>query len=105
MTNRVVYPGTFDPITNGHKDLIERAAGRLAIMPGGDINARNVDRIVRETGANEIHFAALEAQPGPMRHRNPYVFMGGTLRPPEYDRTVTTENGILDVLRAIKTQG
>lgn len=24
--NRVVYPGTFDPITNGHKDLIERAA-------------------------------------------------------------------------------
>ena len=23
---RVVYPGSFDPITNGHKDLIERAA-------------------------------------------------------------------------------
>lgn len=25
-TNRVVYPGTFDPLTNGHLDLIERAA-------------------------------------------------------------------------------
>ncbi len=24
--NTVVYPGTFDPITNGHTDLIERAA-------------------------------------------------------------------------------
>lgn len=24
--SRVVYPGTFDPITNGHIDLIERAA-------------------------------------------------------------------------------
>lgn len=24
--NKVVYPGTFDPITNGHTDLIERAA-------------------------------------------------------------------------------
>jgi pantetheine-phosphate adenylyltransferase len=24
--NRVVYPGTFDPITSGHSDLIERAA-------------------------------------------------------------------------------
>lgn len=22
---KVVYPGTFDPITNGHKDLVERA--------------------------------------------------------------------------------
>ena len=24
--NRVAYPGTFDPITNGHIDLVERAA-------------------------------------------------------------------------------
>ncbi|OLO08056.1 pantetheine-phosphate adenylyltransferase [Salinicola sp. MH3R3-1] len=26
MHNIVVYPGTFDPITNGHRDLIHRAA-------------------------------------------------------------------------------
>lgn len=26
MQNLVIYPGTFDPITNGHTDLIERAA-------------------------------------------------------------------------------
>ncbi|SIR14575.1 Phosphopantetheine adenylyltransferase [Aeromonas sp. RU39B] len=26
MSQRVIYPGTFDPITNGHSDLIERAA-------------------------------------------------------------------------------
>lgn len=26
MTKVVIYPGTFDPITNGHLDLIERAA-------------------------------------------------------------------------------
>lgn len=25
--SRVLYPGTFDPITNGHVDLVERAAG------------------------------------------------------------------------------
>lgn len=24
--NRVIYPGTFDPITNGHLDIIKRAA-------------------------------------------------------------------------------
>ncbi|WP_333706129.1 pantetheine-phosphate adenylyltransferase [Vibrio hepatarius] len=24
--NKVIYPGTFDPITNGHLDIIERAA-------------------------------------------------------------------------------
>jgi pantetheine-phosphate adenylyltransferase len=25
-TERVIYPGTFDPITNGHVDLVERAS-------------------------------------------------------------------------------
>jgi pantetheine-phosphate adenylyltransferase len=27
MTRHAVYPGTFDPITNGHTDLVRRAAG------------------------------------------------------------------------------
>jgi pantetheine-phosphate adenylyltransferase len=26
MANRVIYPGTFDPVTNGHIDIITRAA-------------------------------------------------------------------------------
>ena len=26
MTRRAIYPGTFDPITNGHVDIIERSA-------------------------------------------------------------------------------
>jgi pantetheine-phosphate adenylyltransferase len=26
MSNRAVYPGTFDPITHGHEDLIQRAS-------------------------------------------------------------------------------
>ena len=25
MTNKIIYPGTFDPITKGHVDIIERA--------------------------------------------------------------------------------
>lgn len=27
MKNRVVYPGTFDPLTRGHEDIVRRAAG------------------------------------------------------------------------------
>lgn len=27
MNREAIYPGTFDPITNGHKDLVRRAAG------------------------------------------------------------------------------
>ena len=34
LTHTVVYPGTFDPITNGHIDLVERAA-KLSSGRGG----------------------------------------------------------------------
>ncbi|HUP28813.1 MAG TPA: pantetheine-phosphate adenylyltransferase, partial [Usitatibacter sp.] len=32
MTIRAVYPGTFDPITNGHEDLIQRAAKLFEVV-------------------------------------------------------------------------
>jgi len=80
--------------------LIELAAGRIIVMPGGGITARNVARIVQETGASEIHFAALSESPSSMTYRNPHVFMGGELRPAEYARLVTTRAGITSILDA-----
>ncbi|WP_416306866.1 pantetheine-phosphate adenylyltransferase [Neptunicella sp. SCSIO 80796] len=35
MHTKAVYPGTFDPITNGHIDLIERAANMFAHITVG----------------------------------------------------------------------
>ena len=39
VTTIAVYPGTFDPITNGHLDILERALrlfdGRHAVLPEG----------------------------------------------------------------------
>ena len=71
-------------------ELVRRAGERIIVMPGGGITARNVERIVSAAQPREIHFAALETEPGAMRHRRPHVFMGGELRPPEYDRLVTS---------------
>jgi hypothetical protein len=36
-----------------------------------------------------------------MRFRNDRVFMGGTLRPPEYSRTVTDPEEVRKVIAAI----
>ena len=35
--------------------LIEQAAGRIIIMPGSGVKSINVQRIIKETGAQEIH--------------------------------------------------
>ena len=67
-------------------ELMKRAGDRIIVMPGGGITARNIERIVGAARPREIHFAALEPVESAMRFRRAHVFMGGELRPPEYDR-------------------
>jgi copper homeostasis protein len=81
-------------------ELVERAGERIIVMPGGGITPRNVARIVAVAKPKEIHFAALETTPGGMKFRREHVFMGGELRPPEYDRRVTSSHAIRAVMAA-----
>ena len=79
-------------------ELVRRAGDRIIIMPGGGITARNVERIVAEARPKEMHFAAMEPTTSGMRNRRDHVFMGGALRPPEYDRLVTSTASIRAVM-------
>ena len=79
-------------------ELIERAGDRIVIMPGGGITERNLDRILAAARPREIHFAALEPIASGMRFRRPHVFMGGELRPPEYDRLDTSAASVRAVI-------
>lgn len=81
-------------------ELQRRAAGRIVVLPGGGITARNVARVVEATGVGELHFASLELQEGRMQYRNTRVFMGGTLRPPEYGVEVTRPESVAAVIAA-----
>lgn len=81
-------------------ELVRRAGDRIIVMPGGGITDRNVGRIVAEARPRELHFAALEPLHGAMRFRRSHVFMGGELRPPEFDRLVTSP----DSIRAVMTK-
>jgi copper homeostasis protein len=79
--------------------LMDQARGRIGIMPGG-MTPKNVGRIVAALRPAEVHFAALTPQPSAMRVRRDGVFMGGELRPPEYDRPATSEALIRAVIAA-----
>jgi copper homeostasis protein len=82
-------------------ELFALAGDRIVVMPGGGITSRNVRRIVDALKPKEVHFAALQAVSSPMRFRRPHVFMGGELRPPEYDRLDTS----MDAVRAVMAEG
>ena len=82
--------------------LVKRAAGRIIVMPGGGITERTVGRIAPVCGATEFHFASLETQEGRMAYRNPRVFMGGALRPPEYAQDVTRPEAVAAVIAAAR---
>jgi copper homeostasis protein len=84
--------------------LVKRAAGRIIVMPGGGITERTVGRIAPVCSAMELHFASLERREGRMAHRNPRVFMGGTLRPPEYAQDVTRPESVAAVIAAARSR-
>lgn len=99
--NRVLTSGHEATVLEGLPliaELIRRAGERIVVMPGGGITARNIDRIVAVTKPREIHFAALEPAASDMQFRRQYVFMGGELRPPEYDRLITSAATIRSIM-------
>jgi copper homeostasis protein len=73
-------------------DLVERAAGRIVIMPGSGVNEDTVRKIVGETGVQEIHFSAAAAIDSDMEYRNERIAtMGNTPDEAFTRRTVDPE--------------
>ncbi|MDJ1506410.1 copper homeostasis protein CutC [Xanthocytophaga agilis] len=70
-------------------ELVQKAAGRIRIMPGSGINEKNVHKLVQYTGVKEVHFSAMRTVDSQMEYRQANVFMGGVMRPPEFLITVT----------------
>uniref|UniRef100_A0AAQ4RZV0 Copper homeostasis protein cutC homolog n=1 Tax=Gasterosteus aculeatus aculeatus TaxID=481459 RepID=A0AAQ4RZV0_GASAC len=66
------------------KQLIDQAKGRIAIMPGGGITERNLQRILEGTGAQEFHCSARSSRDSAMKFRNTCVTMGASFSAPEY---------------------
>lgn len=83
-------------------DLVRKAGDRIVIMPGGGINERNLGKIAGQSGARELHVAALAEVEGRMMFRNTRSFMGGELRPPEFSALVTDATRVRTFVRALQ---
>ena len=72
-------------------------------MPGGGITPRNLTKLVEYTGVKEVHFAAMKTVSSEMVFRNDRVYMGGTLRPPEYESQVADEKVIATMRTSLQS--
>ncbi|MBT5707323.1 MAG: copper homeostasis protein CutC [Verrucomicrobia bacterium] len=85
------------------RELQQRAKDRIIIMPGGGITPRNLTKLVEYTGVKEVHFAAMKTVSSEMVFRNDRVYMGGTLRPPEYESQVADEKVIATMRTSLQS--
>jgi copper homeostasis protein len=81
--------------------LVAQGAGRITIMPGGGINEANAARIVRETGAREIHVGGGGIRHSAMEFRREGVFMGKAYQPDEYKRVETDPERVRTIVARV----
>ncbi len=99
---RILTSGRRDAAADGLQLLarqVQQAGDRISIMPGGGIFEHDIRRVVVESGAHEVHFAAAVTRQSPMRFRNPDCTMGCGTIPGEYDLVVTDEQRVRDYIR------
>ncbi len=73
-------------------ELIKRANGRIAIMPGSGVNENTVEDILRKSKAKEIHFSATAFKDSEMKYKNPQIAGMGSEEGSEFKlRTVDPE--------------
>lgn len=84
------------------KQLVERAADRIIIMPGCGVRPANIRKIASETGAREFHFSGRKSVESDMKYRNPRVSMGGTVKIEEYERDITAPELVRAAYDALK---
>jgi len=82
--------------------LEKQAAGRIIVMPGGGITLRNVQKIVAATVVKEVHLSARSSIDSSMQYRNSRVFMGGSLRPPEFSWKTTDEELVRKIVTCVR---
>jgi len=83
------------------REAVQRAAGRISIMPGGGLRRENIRGIVREAGVTEVHFTAFSWGESPMTHRNLGPQMGAARVPGEYERVGTDPRQVARIMKEL----
>ena len=82
--------------------LVEKAAGRIKIMPGSGVNEHNVADLVHFTKVQEVHSSAKVKVPSTMKYKNDHIVMGNEYSD-EYSIEVTDVERVKNIVRLANT--
>lgn len=102
--SRILTSGGAPNVTRGVRQIarmVEAAAGRIAIMPGGGITVANLATIAETSGATEFHASVRAALPSPVRFRKPGLSMGD-IPDREYRRFAVREESVRALVRSLE---
>lgn len=83
------------------KELIQKSANRIIILPGSGINENNILQIAQASNASEFHFSARENRESEMIYRSTQVSMNAPGMPSEFIQSVTTANRVQATIKTV----
>lgn len=84
--NRVLTSGQEPNVPQGAetiREMVSYAAGRIEILPGGGVNARNLEWVVEHTGCGQVHMSGHRQAADPSASNGRGIHFGSCLYPPE----------------------
>lgn len=84
------------------RELNERAAGRLIIMPGGGVNPANVRELIARTGASEVHASVRTSVDSEMLFRKGYPPMSSSRRLSEFEQLIADMSQVRAMRKAFE---
>jgi len=101
---RILTSGGEPDATHGMSQIarmVEKAQGRIAIMPGGGVSPDTLEAIAETTGATEFHSSARTVFDSPARFRKQGMTMGD-IQDREYMRFVVREESVRALVCALE---
>lgn len=84
------------------RSMEQYAAGRIQIMPGAGVTAKNAQEIAERTGCGQIHIARHKVFRDASIAHNPEIFYGGALYPPEDQYSIIDGDYIRSVCESVR---
>src|SRR4051812_40584234 len=89
---RILTSGQQNTVPEGAdliRRMIEHAAGRIEILPGGGIKPYNLADVIARTGCTQVHLTAFRSVADTSTRCRPNVTFGGSLHPSEDSFQIT----------------